>query len=66
MILKIKVIPKSKRSELVFSDEVRAYVRAAPDGGKANAELIKLLKKKFKRARIVRGFTSRNKVVEVE
>jgi uncharacterized protein YggU (UPF0235/DUF167 family) len=36
-----------------------------PEGGKANMELIKLARKYFgKEIRIVKGFTSKNKILE--
>jgi len=43
-------------------------VAAPPEGGKANRELLKLLKKYFKakKVEIVKGHTSRMKVVRVE
>ncbi|MBU0570811.1 MAG: DUF167 domain-containing protein [Candidatus Omnitrophica bacterium] len=70
MKVQIKVIPKSSRSELVSKDgEFRAYVRAAPDKGKANRELVELVAKEYgvpkSHVSIVSGETRRNKTVEV-
>jgi uncharacterized protein (TIGR00251 family) len=68
--LEIKVFPKSSREELVKADGViKAYIKAAPDKGKANKALIDLISKEYKvkksDVRVVIGKTSRNKVVEI-
>jgi uncharacterized protein (TIGR00251 family) len=68
--LEVKVFPKSSREELVELDGTfKAYVRAAPEKGKANKAVIELVAKKYKvpksYVRIILGLTSRNKIVEV-
>jgi len=70
MKIKIKVFPKSSREELVEKDGViKAYVKAAPDKGKANKAVIGLIAKMFRvkksDVKIITGLTSREKVVEV-
>lgn len=52
--LRIKVIPKSNKNEIVetFTDSdgeetIKIRIKAAPEKGKANAELIKFLSKEF-------------------
>jgi uncharacterized protein (TIGR00251 family) len=70
MKLKIKVFPKSSREKIVEADGmIKAYVKAAPEKGKANKALIGLLAKKYgtkkSEIRILTGETGRNKVVEV-
>ena len=70
MRLQVKVFPKSSREELVEKDGViKAYVKAAPDKGKANKAVVALVAKKYRVKKtdvsIVTGQTSRNKVVEV-
>jgi uncharacterized protein (TIGR00251 family) len=70
MKLKIKVFPKSSRNELVEkAGTLKAYVKAAPDKGKANKALIELIAKEYKvsksQVRLIKGDTSRNKVIEV-
>ncbi len=70
MKLQVKVFPKASRQELIEKDGVlKAYVTAAPDKGKANKALIKLIAERYKVAKsrvvIVTGETSRNKIVEV-
>jgi len=68
--LEIKVFPKSSREELVKSgSRIKAYIKAAPDRGKANKALLDLVAKEYKvkkcDVKIVTGKTSRNKVLEV-
>lgn len=67
----IKVIVKTKsgKSEVVgFDEEKQAYrinVKAVPEQGKANIEVLKLIKKYLKKdARIISGFTSKEKLVQ--
>ncbi|MDD4878451.1 MAG: DUF167 family protein [Candidatus Nanoarchaeia archaeon] len=66
----IKVIVKTKsgKSEVAgFDEEKQAYrvnVKAVPENGKANIEVMKILKKHFKKDfRIISGFTSKEKLV---
>ena len=67
----IKVIPKSSRTEIVEESEkyLKIKLKATPEKGKANAELIKFLAKHFKGAKsninIIKGKTGRNKIVEI-
>jgi len=71
MNLLIKVIPNSSRTEIVEEGEnfLKIKLKTAPQKGKANAELIKFLAKKFGVARskieIVRGLTSKKKLVRI-
>lgn len=47
-------------------DVLNVALRAVPEQGKANTELVKFLTRHFKkRVRIVSGFTSSKKLVEV-
>lgn len=65
--LKIKVIPHAGRTELKEEEgKLKLYLKAAPEKGKANAELIKFFKKEFRLSvRIKLGGSSREKVLEV-
>jgi len=68
--LKIIVRPNSSRTELIEWDENRqAYrmnVKAPPEKGKANIEIVKFLSKKLKKqVKIVSGLTSREKIVRI-
>ena len=70
MRIELKVFPKSSREELVLKDGIlKAYVKAAPDKGKANDAVIELVAREYgvkkKDVRIISGETSRKKVVEI-
>ena len=70
MKIEVKVFPKSSREELVRKDGIlKAYVKAAPDKGKANAAVIELVAGEYGvkkgNVRIISGETSRKKVVEI-
>ena len=66
MRVEIKVKPQSGKSEIQEKEgKYIAFLKSAPEDGKANLELIKLAKKYFgKPARIIIGKTSKNKVLE--
>ena len=65
------VCPRSKkpRIEKDFNGEFRVYLQQVPEKGKANQEMIRALAEYFQvsksRVRIVSGFKSRKKLVEV-
>lgn len=67
---KIIVKTRSNKNELVcFDTEKNAYIlkiNAIPEKGEANKELIRFLSKMLKKqVRIVSGFTSKEKIIEV-
>ncbi len=68
-LLKVCVKPNAPVSEVVGEEDGCLVVKVAapPEGGKANKELTKLLKKYFKakKVEIVKGHTSRTKIVRV-
>lgn len=67
-IINVVVKPNSPRTEIISESEteIKLAVAAPPEGGKANLELIKFLSKKFhKGVEIIRGKTSKRKVVRV-
>lgn len=72
VIISIKVIPKANVSEIVGSEnnELKIKIKAVPDKGLANAELIGFLSKKLKIAKscftLISGDTSRHKRVLVK
>lgn len=77
MILNIKVTPNSAKTKIAgkFFDEknqewTKINLAAVPEDGKANEELIKFLSKLLKisksKIEIIRGETSRMKVVKLE
>ncbi len=70
--LRIKVIPKSPKSEIVETmadGTIKIRVAAPPEKGKANAELIKFLAKHFKMEKssitIISGKTDQLKLVKI-
>ena len=67
MKIKIRVVPNSKKQKIEkLEKEYKVWLKSQAEDGKANVELIKLLKKKFnKQARIINGLRNKNKIVEV-
>lgn len=69
MIINVKVFPNSGREEIVHvSDgEYKIYLKKPAENNKANIELVKILTKHFgEDVKILKGKTSRRKVVEVK
>ncbi len=72
MLLRVKVKPSSKREEVrrISETEYEVRVGAPPEGGKANERLREILADFFGvpkgRVKILRGHTSRIKLVEIE
>lgn len=70
MRLNIKVQPNSGRLEIQKSIDgkiSKVFLKKPAENNKANKELEKFLTKKLgKKVKIIRGFTSKNKVIEVE
>lgn len=70
--INVKVIPKASRAEVVGleGDILKVKLTAPPEGGRANKQLIEVLARHFnvpKRAvRILKGETSRQKIVEID
>ena len=56
-------------SLVVRGEEITISIRSAPERGRANAELVKKLARHFRvdpvSVRIIRGASSRNKLVEI-
>ena len=71
MKLKLKVIPSSSRDSIEgrIGDQLKIKIKAAPENGKANEAVIKLLQKTLKLPAgyitLVRGHTSATKVVQI-
>ncbi|EKE06642.1 MAG: hypothetical protein ACD_18C00311G0009 [uncultured bacterium] len=72
MRLNIKVIPKSSLNKVIKISETELKVKltSPPVDGEANKKLIEILSKEYNVAkskiRIVRGETSKSKIVEIE
>lgn len=72
MLLKIRVLPRSSRNEVVgkMADGIlKVKLTAPPVDGKANEALVELLSEEYNisksKIKIVRGLTSKNKTVEI-
>ena len=67
MKIKVKVKPHSGEQGVVKEgEEYVVKLKSLPEDNKANVELLKVLKKYFKKeVKIKSGFTSRNKIVEI-
>lgn len=69
--LQIRAVPNGKRAEIVgrYGDAWKVRVTAAPEKGRANQELVKLLSQKLGIPRdaieVVRGQGTRDKMVAV-
>ncbi len=71
--LSLRVTPKASRNAVAApeadGDPLRVYVTTVPEGGKANAAVLKLLSKALglpkSRLEIVQGATGRDKVLEI-
>jgi len=66
----VRVIPNAKEGKLVREgNAIKAYVKAKPEQGKANQELIKLLSEFFdvnkREIKIVKGEKSRDKIIQI-
>jgi len=68
MIITVKVKASSKRNKVEKQNDTYViYVKAPAEKGKANSEVIKLLRRFFKRnVRIIKGVTSKTKIIEVD
>lgn len=67
----VRVIPKARQNDVSLDADgtIRIHTTAAPSDGAANDAVIKILAKHFdvpkSSIRIIRGATSRNKVIEI-
>ncbi len=67
----VRVIPKARQNDVSLDADgtIRIHTTAAPTDGAANDAVIKMLAKHFdvpkSSIRIIRGATSRNKVIEI-
>ncbi len=72
MKIRIKVTPRSSKNEIVGElpdGTFKIKLKAPPVDGEANVELIKFLSKEWKipksNIKILKGQTSRNKLIEI-
>lgn len=71
MMVDVKVVPSASKNAVKEEGGVlKVYVTAAPEKGKANAAVVKMLARHFSVAksavRVVRGAGHRHKQVEIE
>jgi len=72
VLLEIKVTPQSGRQQFVRdkSGIIKCFLKSAPEGGKANEELMKLIGKLVgipqEHIRLIQGATSRKKVLKID
>lgn len=71
MFIKVKVFPNSKREKIVRKSEdgFEVRVKKKPERGLANRGVMRALSSYFKipesKIRMVKGFTTRNKIFEI-
>jgi len=66
--ISVKLHPNSSQEKIVKLNEkeYEVWIKEKPIDGKANEKLIKFLKKYFKKdIKIISGFNSRRKIIEV-
>jgi uncharacterized protein (TIGR00251 family) len=71
MIVKVRVFPSARRNEIISSEGIlKVYLTERPEKGRANKGLLLALSEHFGVSRssvkIIRGLSSRNKVIEVK
>ncbi len=70
MKIPVKVHPRARRERVQRGEVWEVWVKEAPEKGRANRRLIELVAKELgvskSRVKIIRGGSSRQKVVEVE
>ena len=66
-LFNLKVVLNSNRNELKEEgNQFKLYLKAVPEKGKANKEIIRFFKKKYNlKIEIVKGEKSRNKVIKI-
>jgi uncharacterized protein len=64
----VKVIPNASRTELIEENKaLKLYLKAQPQKGKANEQLIKFFKKEYNlKVEITKGKTSRTKFLFIK
>jgi len=71
MILEVRVVPRAKRNLIKKQNNlIKVYLTRPAHNGQANAQLIEFLSQQLKikknQIRIVRGQTSRQKIIEID
>jgi len=64
--ISVKVFPNSKKDEIIQGNPLIIKVKAKAEKNQANLAVIKILKRYFKAdIRIIKGKTSRKKIIEI-
>jgi len=72
MLIKVKVFPNSKKEEVIkkSEDSFEVKVKAKPERGMANKEVLEILSVYFEipesKIKLVKGFKKRNKIFEIK
>jgi len=72
LIVTVKVVPASGRSLCILDaqDQLKCHLKAPPERGKANAELVAMIAKALRIPRdevtIIAGQTARNKKIKID
>ena len=66
MLLRVRVHPSAREEKVLQGEVWEIYVKEPAQKGRANARVLEILKKYFRRVRLVRGANSRLKLFEVE
>jgi len=67
MIKKAKIKTSSPKFKVIDKGEyLEIHLKSPPQEGKANLELIKEMTKKYGYCKIIRGKTSKNKILEIK
>ena len=64
--IRVRVFPGSKEERVEKGEVWKIWVREPPVEGRANEAVLRILRRYFRRVRLVRGAKSRLKVFEVE
>ncbi len=68
MKIKVSVKTNSNENKVIIQEEgLKVFLKKMPIDNKANEELVRTLKKYYKKnVKIIKGFKSKNKIIEVE
>tara|TARA_Y100000310_G_C20695153_1_gene825162 strand:+ start:2932 stop:3174 length:243 start_codon:yes stop_codon:yes gene_type:complete len=63
----LRVQPNASRTELIEeNNQLKLYLKAQPEKGKANDALTKFFKKKYKlQVEVIKGKTAKNKILKI-
>ncbi len=71
MRIRVRAQPRSSQQKIIKNEDgsLKVYLKVSPVAGKANKELCKLIAEFYKvkkpAVKIITGYTSRNKIIEI-